>query len=97
MHISFQIFAMFTNTITCALLLNYIVDKFNKKNKVTEEKLDILFNKLNKVCNELNEVHEVIDLLEDTFHKKQIDMLQSNDNIINQIDNLITSNYDITD
>lgn len=89
MQLSFQILTIiFANTLTCSLIFKYIVRK--------DTKINILINKIIDMENDINELHETIDLLEDRLHQKHIDMRQSNENIINQIDHFIESNYDIT-
>ena len=81
------------NTITGTVLFKYLIDYLNK---TTQDKLDFLSHKVNKLESELSELHETIDLLEECLHRKHNDMNQSHEQLGNKIDSFIVSNYDVT-
>jgi hypothetical protein len=93
---SFQaISIILLNGVTSALFLKYIVKYvYDKVTKEKDEQLLWLLAKVNKLENEVNELHESIDVLEDKVQAKENLLKESSEMLFNKIDKYIISNYD---
>ena len=93
---SFQaISIILLNGVTSALFLKYVVKYvYDKVTKEKDEQLLWLLAKVNKLENEVNELHESIDVLEDKVQAKENLLKESSEMLFNKIDKYIISNYD---
>ena len=93
---SFQAISLILlNGVTSALLLKYVVKYvYDKVTKEKDEQLLWLLAKVNKLENEVNELHESIDVLEDKVQAKENLLKESSEMLFNKIDKYIISNYD---
>lgn len=93
---SFQaISIILLNGVTSALFLKYVIKcVYDKVTKEKDEQLLWLLAKVNKLENEVNELHESIDVLEDKIQAKENLLKESSEMLFNKIDKYIISNYD---
>lgn len=91
---TFEIFTLIcANIITGTVFFKYIEESINKEHSTHTR---FILQKLYKLELEVNEIHEVLDTLDEKLHKKHINMKQSHELLDSKIDNFIISNYDIT-
>lgn len=93
---SFQAISLILlNGVTSAVFLKYIVNYvYEKFTKEKNEQLLWLLAKVNKLENEVSELHESIDILEDKIQAKENLLKESSDMLFSKIDKFIISNYD---
>ena len=77
---------IFLNSIAGTICLKYISDYMIIKLKEKDDQILWLLNKINKLESEIDEIHETLDILEES--------LQHKNNSSDLIDKLIISNYD---
>lgn len=93
---SVQAFSLiFLNGLTSAIFFKYVVQYvYEKVTKEKDEQVLWLLAKINKLENEVSELHETIDSLEEKIQAKENLLKESSDMLFNKIDNFIISNYD---
>lgn len=86
---------LFVNGITCTIFLKYVTDYiYTHLSKEKDEQILWLLSKINKLENEMTELHETIDGLEEKIQVKETLLRESSDLLFSKIDNFIISNYD---
>lgn len=89
--ISFILFNGITSVIFCKYVVKYVYEKITKEK---DEQILWLLAKINKLENEVTELHETIDVLEEKIQAKENLLKESSDMLFSKIDNFIISNYD---
>jgi uncharacterized protein (DUF342 family) len=89
--ISFILFNGVTSAIFCKYVVKYVYEKITKEK---DEQILWLLAKINKLENEVTELHETIDVLEEKMQAKENLLKESSDMLFSKIDNFIISNYD---
>jgi uncharacterized protein (DUF342 family) len=93
---SVQAFTLiFFNGITSAIFFKYVVQYvYEKVTKEKDEQILWLLAKINKLENEVTELHETMDNFEEKIQAKENLLKESSEILFNKIDNFIISNYD---
>lgn len=90
------------NGVTSAIFFKYVVKYvYEQVSKEKDEQFLLLLEKnfftlarIHKLENEVNELHEIIDSLEEKMQAKENLLKESSDMLFSKIDNFIISNYD---
>lgn len=86
---------LFVNGIATTFFFKYMTDYiYTHFVKEKEEQILWLLSKINKLENEVGELHETIDSLEEKLQEKDVMLRESNDLLFSKLDNFIISNYD---
>lgn len=86
---------LFVNGVATTIFFKYMTDYlYSTFVKEKEEQILWLLSKINKLENEMSELHETIDSLEEKLQEKEIMLRESSDLLFSKIDNFIISNYD---
>ena len=71
-----------------------ISQKIEYELKEKDKYIYYLLHKCNDLQNEIIDIYESLDSIDENLYKKNIDLRQSNEQIINKIDKFIISNYE---
>jgi hypothetical protein len=86
---------LFVNGVATTIFFKYMTEYFYTRFvKEKEEQMLWLLSRINKLENEISELHETIDVLEEKIQEKEIMLRESSDLLFSKIDNFIISNYD---